>query len=101
MPIIKCKVELKLKLTKCCVLSAAVNNNVNDNGNANNIIFTIKDTKLYIPAVTLLARDNQKLSRLFSKVFHRSVYCNEYKTEIENKNTKDEYKYFGVNIYLF
>ena len=54
---------------------------------ANNIIFTIKDTKLDVPVVTLSARDNQKLSKLLSKVFERSVYWNEYKTKSENKNT--------------
>ena len=32
-------------------------NDVNDNDNANNI-FIIKDTKLYVPVVTLSARDN-------------------------------------------
>ena len=44
MPLINCKIKLKFKRTKCCVLSA--NGNVNDNDNTNNIIFTIKDTKL-------------------------------------------------------
>ena len=59
MPLINCKVELKLKWTKYCVLSPASNdNNVDENANANNIIFTIKGTKLYVPIVTLLARDN-------------------------------------------
>ena len=44
MPLINCRVELKLKWTKYCVLSA----NGNDNGdvNSNNIIFTFKDRKL-------------------------------------------------------
>ena len=41
MPLINCKVELKLKWTKYCVLSAA-GNDVNNN-DSNNIIFTIKD----------------------------------------------------------
>ena len=31
MPLINCKVELKLKWTKCCVLSAVGNDNDNDN----------------------------------------------------------------------
>ena len=54
MPLINCKVELKLKWTKYCVLSPASNdNNVDENANANNIIFTIKGTKLYVPIVTL------------------------------------------------
>ena len=50
-----------------------VNDNVNDDANSNNIIFTIKDTKLYVPVVILSTRDNQKLSKLLSKGFERSV----------------------------
>ena len=39
--------------------------------NSNNIIFPIKDTKLYVPVVTLSAKDNQKLSKLLGKRFER------------------------------
>ena len=46
MPLINCKVELKLRWTKYCVLSVAATDNVNGNNDDNNIIFTIKDTKL-------------------------------------------------------
>ena len=93
MPLINCKVKLKLKQTKYCLLSAEGNENViNDNDNANNI-FTTKDTKLYVPVVTLSVRNNQKLSKLVSKGFERSVYWNEYKTNRENKNTTNEYRY--------
>ena len=72
MPLINYKVESKHKWTKYCVLSAVGNNNTNDN--LNNNIFTVKDTKLYVSVVTLLARDNQKLLKLFSKGFKRLVY---------------------------
>ena len=72
-PLINCKGELKLKWTKYCVLSAAGADNVN-NRDSNNIIFAIKDPKLYVPTVTLSARDNQKLSKLLSKGLERSVY---------------------------
>ena len=34
--------------------------NDNDNDKNDKIIFTIKDTKLYVPVVTLSARNNQK-----------------------------------------
>ena len=54
------------------------------NNDDNNVIFTIKDTKLYIPVVALSARDNRKLSKILSKEFERSVYWNEYKTKSEN-----------------
>ena len=67
-------------------MSAAGNeNDINVNDSANNIIFTIKETKLYVPVVTLSARDNQKLSKLLSKRFKRSVYWNEYKRKSEKK----------------
>ena len=70
MPLINCKVELKLKWTKYCVLSASgTENAINEDVNANNIIFTTKDTKLYVPLATLSARDNQQLSKLLSKGF--------------------------------
>ena len=52
------KVELKLKCTKYCILLAASVNNNNDNYDDNNIIFTTKDTKLFVPVVTLSARGN-------------------------------------------
>ena len=51
MPLIYYKVKLKLKWTKSCVLSAASADNTN--AYPNNIIFTIKNTKLYAPVVTL------------------------------------------------
>ena len=44
-------------------------NNIKEDANANNIIFTIKDIKLYVPIVTLSAKENQKLWKLLSKGF--------------------------------
>ena len=49
------------------VLSAAGNDNERDRDDK--IIFTIKDTKLYVSVVTLSARGNPKLSELFTKGF--------------------------------
>ena len=48
MPLINCKVELKLRWTKQCVLFVlGAANAGNDGANSNNIVFAIKDTKLY------------------------------------------------------
>ena len=66
----------------------------NNYANSNNIIFTIKDTKLYVSVVTLSAKDNQKLLKLLSKVLEKLVYWNEYKTKSENKNTANKYRCF-------
>ena len=71
MPLINWEVKLKLKWTKYCLLSAAGADNTN--ANSNNIIFTITDTKLYAPTVTLSAKDSQKLSKILSKGFEISV----------------------------
>ena len=88
MPLINCEVELKLKWTKYFDLSAAGADN--DNANSNNIIFTIREKKLYVPVVTLSAKNNQKLSKPFSKEFERPVYWNEYKAKSKNKNVTNE-----------
>ena len=79
MSLINYKVEVKLKWKKRCVLAAAENDNTN--ANPDNIILTIKYTKLYVSVITLSAKDNKKLSKLFSKRFKRLVYWNEYKTK--------------------
>ena len=77
-------------MEKVCVFSTAGNNN----DNADNIIFTIKYTKLYAPVVTLSARDKPKLSKLLSNRLEKSSCWNKYRTKSENKNTINEYKCF-------
>ena len=61
MPLIYSKIELKLQWMKHCVLSVLGNENDNANADSNNIIFTIKDTKLHVSVVTLSEKENQKL----------------------------------------
>ena len=57
-------------------------------------VFIVKSTKLYVPDATLSGKENQKLLKLHSKRFERSLYHNEYKTESEEKNRTNEYRYF-------
>ena len=83
-PFINCKVESKLKWIKYCVLSVDGNeNNINQDADDNNIIFTIKDIKSYVPIVTLS-------TKLLSKEFERSVHLNEYKLKSDIK------RYVGI-----
>ena len=85
---INCKVELQLKSTNHSILGG--NGNDNDNVNSNDIIFTIKDTKLNIHVVTLTAKGNQKLSKRLSKRLERSGYWNEYETKNKSKNATNK-----------
>ena len=47
-------------------------------------LFLLSKTQNYVSVVTLSARDNQKVSKLLSKGFERSVYWNEYKIKSDN-----------------
>ena len=66
MPLINCKDEFSLKWNENCILSSA--------GTA--ATFTITDTKLYVPIVTLKSEDNAKLSKLLSEGFKRLISWN-------------------------
>ena len=79
MPLISCKIEFSLKQYESCILSRL--------GDA--ATFTITDTKLYVPTVTLKIEDNTNLSKLLSQGFSRLIYWNKYK--IIFKNYDDEY----------
>ena len=52
----------------------------------------IKDTKLYVSAVTLAETDNHKLSKRLIKALERSIYWNEYKGKSETKTTTNEFR---------
>ena len=55
------------------------------------IFFYYQDTKLYVPVVTLSAKNNKKFSKLLSKGFKRLVDWNQYKTKSKNKNMANVY----------
>ena len=63
MPLINCKIKLKLTWKKECVLST-------DDGNA---VFIINDTKMYVPVVTLSKEDNKDFIEQQNKGFQRSI----------------------------
>ena len=69
--------------------------------------FTITDTKLYVPVVTLKIEDNAKLSKLLSEGFKRSIYWNKYKIIFKNYDENEYIKerldasFQGVNKLLF
>ena len=88
MPLINCKIKLKLTWKKECVLSTG----------AGEAVFIINDTKLYVPVVTLSKEDNKDFIEQQNKGFQRSIYWNEYKTKEINENADaNVFKYINLD----
>ena len=94
MPLINCKIKLNLIWKKECVLST-------DNDvavDANNPVFIINYTKLYVPVVTLSKEDNKDFIDQQSKGVQRSIYWNEYKTkELTENADANVFKYINLD----
>ena len=76
MPLINCKIKLNLTWKKECELSTA----------ADDAVFIINDTKLYVPVVTLSKEDNKDFIEQQNKGFQRSIYWSKYKTKEQTEN---------------
>ena len=88
MPLVNCKIKLKLTCKKECLLSS----------NHGNAVFIINDTKLYVSVVTLSKEDNKDFIDQKNKGFQRSVYWNEYKTkEINEDADANVFKYINLD----
>ena len=75
MPLINCKFHLELNWAKNCVMSSV----------AGVTVFQITSTNLYVSIVTLSTKNNVNLTKQLNEGFKRSVYWNEYKSNIETK----------------
>ena len=81
MPLINCEVNLVLTWSKDCVIT-----NSTDEGK-----FAIKETKLYVPVVTLSTKDDEKLLQQLKSGFKKTISRNKYESSI---------KTFAQNRYL-
>ena len=70
MPLINCKIHLKLNWTEDCILSS-------DGDSAK---FKIIDANLHVPIVILSTKENVNLTKQLNDGFKRSVCCNNYQT---------------------
>ena len=74
MPLINCEVELILDWsTNCLLIYTNVDNQV--------LTFTITETNLYVPIVTLSIQDNAKLLSQLKSGFERKISWNKYLAE--------------------
>ena len=88
MPLINCKIKLTLTWKKECLLST----------DADNAVFIINDTKMYVPVVTLSKEDNKDFIEQQNKGFQRSIYWNEYKIKEINENADaNVFKYINLD----
>ena len=71
MPLISCEIELILTWSRNCVITYT---DVNDQ----NPTFTITETNLYVPVVTLSTQDNAKLLPQLKSGFKRTIIWNKY-----------------------
>ena len=61
--------------------------------NPTNAVFKIKDTKLYIPVVSLSAENDNKPSEQLKAGFKRTIKLNKYRSEIPNQTINNNLNY--------
>ena len=92
MSLINCKIKLNLTWKKERVLST--DNDAAAANAANNPVFIIRDTKLYVSVITFSKEDNKDFIEQQNKGFQRSIYWNEYKTKEQTENA-------GANVFKY
>ena len=73
MPLINCEVNLLLTWSKDCAIA-------NSTGEGK---FSITETKLYIPVLTLSTQDNVKLLQQLKSGFKRTINWNQYESSVK------------------
>ena len=95
MPLVHCEVSLTLTWSENCVLT----NNTTQTARADqgdnpareridvptNVTFTITDTKLYIPVVTLSTKDDNNFLEQLKSGFKRNIKWNKYRSDMTNQ----------------
>ena len=61
--------------------------------NPTNATFKTKDTKLYVPVVTLSAENDNKLLEQLKTGFKRTIKWNKYRSEMSNQTKSDNLNY--------
>ena len=86
MPLINCEVNLILTWSKDFVIT-------NSTGERK---FTITETKLYVPIVTLSTKDNEKLLQQLKSGFKKTIRWNKYESSIKT-SAQNRYLNYLIN----
>ena len=100
-PLINCEVSLTLTWSENCVITSKATREadpdadpaVNKINNPTNAAFKIKDTKLYVPVVTLSAENDNKLLEQLKIGFKRTIKRNKYRSEMSNQTKNNNLNY--------
>ena len=86
MPLINCEIHTDLNWSKNCVILT--------NNEDLATTFSITDTKLYVPVVTLSTQDNAKLLEQLKSGFKRTINWNKYQTKVSTERVN---RYFLID----
>ena len=86
MSLINCEISLNLTWSENCVITNKATKNADPDANPpvaginnpTNATFKIKDTKLYVPVVTLSAENDNKLLEQLKTGFEKTIKRNKY-----------------------
>ena len=96
--LVNCEVSLALSWSETCVITSMekrilVAGQPNRGNSAESATFKIKDTKLYVPVVTLSAENDSKLLEQLKTGFKRTIKWNKYRSEMSNQTKNNNLNY--------
>ena len=80
MPLINCEINLDLNWSINCIIAVT-------NAADQVITFSIADTKLYVPVVTLSTQDNTNLIEQLKYGFKRTINWNKFQSKTTTERT--------------
>ena len=98
-PLINSEIELILTWTKNCVLANMTVRAAGNNNDPSAIVapteleFQIKDTKLYVPVVTLSKENDIKLLEKLKSGFKKTIKWNKYRSQMTVQNNNNNLNY--------
>ena len=96
MPLINCEVSLNLTWSERCVITSLERRkitNTRKDSSPTNATFKITDTKLYVPVVTLSAKDDNNFLERLKSGFKRTINWNKYRSEMTNQTKTNQLNY--------
>ena len=100
-PLINCEVSLTLIWSENCVLTSKATRDADSDAdlpvaginNATSASFKTKDTKLYVPVVTLSAKNDNKILEQLKTGFKRTIAWNKYRSEMSSQTKNNNVNY--------